>query len=103
MLGHTGNLKAAVKGMEVLDGELGKLIKEVRSLCGEAVILADHGNCDDMGVNVTNHSKHPVPFIVISDRKIKLKKGGLANVAPTILQLMRLKVPKEMTSKTLIK
>ena len=102
MLGHTGNLKAAVKGMEVLDGELGKLVKEVKSLCGEAIILADHGNCDDMGVNVTNHSKHPVPFIVVSDRKIRLKKGGLANVAPTILQLMRLKVPKEMTAKSLI-
>jgi len=103
MLGHTGNLRAAVKGMEVLDVELGKLIKEVRSLCGEAVILSDHGNCDAMGVNVTNHSKFPVPFIAVSDRKIRLKKGGLANVAPTILQLLRLKVPKEMTSKSLIK
>ena len=110
MLGHTGKLGAAIKGVEFLDGELGKLIKKIKSLGGEAIILADHGNCDAMidakGEQVTNHSKHPVPFIAITDRKIKLRqtgKLGLANVAPTVLQLMRLKVPKEMTARSLIK
>jgi len=110
MLGHTGNLIAAIKGMEFLDGELGKLIQKVKSLGGEAVILADHGNCDEMigakGEVLTNHSKFPVPFIAVTDRKIKLRqKGtlGLTNVAPTVLQMMRLKVPKELTSKSLIK
>jgi len=104
MLGHTGKLKAAIKGVAFLDGELGKLIKEVKSLCGEAVILSDHGNCDSiLGDGLTSHSRHPVPFIAVTDRKIRLNDGGLANVAPTILQLMRLKVPKEMTAKSLIK
>ena len=104
MLGHTGNLRAAVKGMAALDVELGKLVEGVKSLGGEAVILADHGNCDNMvGDGLTSHSRHPVPFIAVTDRKVRLKKGGLANVAPTILQLLRLKVPKEMIAKSLIK
>jgi len=110
MLGHTGKLKSAIEGVEFLDSQLGKLIREVKSLCAEAVILADHGNCDNMlgakGEPVTNHSRHPIPFIAVTDRKIKLRqKGvlGLANVAPTVLQLMRLKVPNEMIAKSLIK
>jgi len=109
MVGHTGNLRATVKAVEAVDDCLGKLITKIKKLGGESVVLSDHGNCDEMvgknGGIITNHSKYPVPFITVTDRKIKLRQSGklgLANVAPTVLQMMRLKKPKEMTAKSLI-
>ncbi|MFA7662936.1 MAG: alkaline phosphatase family protein, partial [Patescibacteria group bacterium] len=109
MIGHTGNLEAGIKACEVVDEMLGKIVAEVRKKHGTIVITADHGNIEEM-INlktneiVTTHTKNPVPFIVISDEAVRLNsKGNLANVAPTILDLMGVKAPKEMTGKSLIK
>ena len=107
MVGHTGNLKAAIKGIEEVDKEVGIMVKEVKKIGGLAIITADHGNAEEM-INLdtreidTKHSTYSVPFI-ITKKGIQLKKGGkLGNIAPTILDLMDIKKPKEMTCHSLI-
>ncbi|MCD6477386.1 MAG: 2,3-bisphosphoglycerate-independent phosphoglycerate mutase [Candidatus Aenigmarchaeota archaeon] len=104
MVGHTGKLKAAIKGVEAIDKCLGKIYE---SLKGEytIVVTADHGNCEDMRGNLkTSHTFNKVPFILIDDdhRNKKLREGGLSNIAPTILKIMKIKKPREM-SKNLFK
>lgn len=110
MLGHTGNLPAAVKGLEFLDRYLGILIKEIVKKEGVGLITADHGNVEEMinlktGEIDTKHSTNPVPFILVSEKNkhVKLRKDGfLADVAPTILELIGIEKPKEMTGKSLL-
>lgn len=109
MLGHTGNMAAAIKGVETVDKCLGEIVKEVLTKEGTVLITADHGNVDEMidlknGQPLTMHTKNPVPFIVVDDREIeKLRKDGiLADIAPTILELMGRKKPKVMTGSSLI-
>lgn len=107
MVGHTGNLKATIRGLEALDAQLGRIIKGFK---GTIVITADHGNCENMLAECnTCHTTAPVPFVIIDGQKLKLKqsvrlkqRGGLADVAPTVLQLMGLQRPKEMKGKSLI-
>lgn len=108
MLGHTGNIEAAKKAIQIVDTEVKKIIDTVISKKGTVVITADHGNAEDMiglktGEMVTEHSTNPVPFILVSKkhRRVRLKKGTLADVAPTMLKIMELPVPKEMTGKAL--
>lgn len=106
MVGHTGNLEAAIKALEAIDGCLGRLLAKANETDYTLFILADHGNCDymlDENNNVvTTHSLFPVPFIV-TDENLKLKNGDLTMVAPTILEYMDIAVPKEMKeTKTLI-
>jgi 2,3-bisphosphoglycerate-independent phosphoglycerate mutase len=113
MVGHTGNLTATIKGLEFLDGCLKKIIDSVvKQKHGTVIITADHGNAEEM-INVetgkvdTQHSTFPVPFCIINKashiKNIKLRTGGiLADVAPTILYLMRRDKPKEMTGKSLV-
>ena len=108
MVGHTGVLSAAIKAIEVVDECVGKVVDAVESMHGNLFILADHGNADIMidektGEPYTAHTTNPVPFILVSDEKHKLREGGcLADVAPTLLELMGIPQPKEMTGKSLL-
>jgi len=109
MIGHTGNLEAAIKGLEACDQCIGKIVKEVLRLNGVMIITADHGNAEEM-INLatkevdTEHSNFSVPFILISEKykKVKLAAGILADVAPTILDIMNVKKPRVMTGRSLI-
>lgn len=105
MVGHTGNLKATVLALETLDKCLGKLYNKVNELNGTLVITADHGNSDymldDNDNIITSHSMSKVPFI-ITNNKYELKNGKLSDIAPTILYMLNLKKPKEMTGENLI-
>jgi len=106
MLGHTGVLDAAIKGVETVDRCLERLYNKIKELDGVMVITADHGNCEEMldkeGNVITSHTTNLVPFIVTKE-KLELNHGILADIAPTVLELLDLKVPKEMTGQSLIK
>ncbi len=105
MVGHTGNMEASIKAVEVLDECLGKIYNKIKSLDGILIVTADHGNCDymldDNDNVITSHSTSKVPFIVCKEN-YKLKDGKLADIAPTMLKLLNLEVPKEMTGDILI-
>ena len=106
MVGHTGVMEAAVKAVETVDTCVGQLEAAVKENGGFMIIIADHGNADCMraenGEPHTAHTTNPVPFIVVNAGDMKLKNGRLADVAPTMLKLMGLKQPKEMTGECLI-
>ena len=107
MVGHTGVYEAAVKAVEAMDNCLEKIYeKVVKELDGTLIIIADHGNCDMMWDKdhkpVTSHTTNPVPCI-ITKKGISLKNGKLADIAPTMLYLMGLNIPKEMTGEIIIK
>ena len=106
MVGHTGVYEAAVKAVEHMDKCLSKIYSKVMELGGILMIIADHGNCDIMWDTehkpVTTHTLSPVPCIVTIDG-ISLKNGKLSDVAPTMLYLMGLEIPKEMTGDVLVK
>lgn len=111
ILTHTGKLKAAVKGLETVDKGLGKIAEAVKKTNGILLITADHGGAEEMlfkdGTPHIHHTANKVPFIMVSeDKKLKKAKlqrnGGLQDVAPTILGIMGIKKPKEMTGKSLL-
>ena len=106
MVGHTGVFSAGVKAAETVDACLQKIVNKGKSLGYEFIVLADHGNADCMinpdGSPNTAHTKNPVPVIYIGDRNVQVKQGKLGDVAPTILTLMGLEIPKEMDGKVLI-
>jgi len=108
MVGHTGNLKAAVAACEAVNRCVGEIVPEVLSRKGIALITADHGNAetmiDDRGHTYTAHTTNPVPFILVDDgrRYVKLREGILADISPTILWLMEIEKPGEMTGNVLI-
>lgn len=108
MVGHTGNEKATVKAMEVLDKQLSRIVPAVLELGGKMLIIADHGNAEKMWNDKSNspwtaHTNNKVRAIMISQPPYKrLKNGGLKDVAPTILKLLNLTQPIEMTGKSLI-
>jgi len=105
MVGHTGVMAAAIKAVETVDKCVWRIVAAVENAGGIAVITADHGNADKMtdkdGSPHTAHTTNPVPLI-ISGAKVKLKPGRLADIAPTILDLMGLDQPPEMTGESLI-
>jgi 2,3-bisphosphoglycerate-independent phosphoglycerate mutase len=106
MVGHTGDIPAAVKAVEAVDSCLGDVVRAVEESGGALIVTADHGNCDHMlepdGSPNTAHSMNPVPLIVTADVP-GLRDGGiLADVAPTVLDLLGLEKPPEMTGKSLI-
>jgi len=111
MVGHTGILEAAIKAAEVVDECVGKILDKVKSLGGVAIITADHGNFEKMtdGSPDNPHTAHTigdVPLIVFDDRykNRKLREGGrLADVGPTLLEMMGLSQPEEMTGQSLLK
>lgn len=107
MVGHTGDLKAAIKAVETVDDCLGRIVKLIQQKKGTAVVTADHGNAEEMidpesGKPLSEHSTNPVPFIIVSENKYKLKKGKLANIAPTLMDLLGLEKPEQMTAQSLI-
>lgn len=109
MVGHTGVLDAAVKAVGTVDTCVSKVVSAILKMGGEAIITADHGNSekmlDEKGGPFTAHTTNDVPLILVSDRfrNAKLRDGGiLADIAPTLLHLIGLPVPEEMTGKTLI-
>ena len=110
MVGHTGSLEAAIKAVEAVDECVGKVVELVEKKQGNLLITADHGNAEQMidyktGEPHTAHTTNPVPLILVTpeDKKIKLKSGGkLADLAPTMLDLMNLEKPAEMTGESLL-
>ncbi|MBQ8298073.1 MAG: 2,3-bisphosphoglycerate-independent phosphoglycerate mutase [Ruminococcus sp.] len=107
MVGHTGIFDAAKTAVEAVDTCVGRMVDAILAKGGAALITADHGNADKMyepdGSAFTAHTTNPVPFIVVG-QDCELREGGvLADIAPTILQLLELPQPAEMTGKSLIK
>ena len=106
MVGHTGDYDAAIKAVETVDECIGKILKNISLDEYTMIIIADHGNCEVMrnkdGSINTSHTTNLVPFIVL-DKKVKLLDGKLGDIAPTILYLMGIDIPSEMTGNILIK
>jgi 2,3-bisphosphoglycerate-independent phosphoglycerate mutase len=108
MVGHTGSLPAAVAACEAVDGCLGRVVAAVRARGGSCLILADHGNAEVMidpvtGGPHTAHTTNPVPCILVTDRRVRLRAGGrLADAAPTLLRLLGLPQPDAMTGQPLM-
>ncbi|MBL7159110.1 2,3-bisphosphoglycerate-independent phosphoglycerate mutase [Candidatus Microgenomates bacterium] len=109
MIGHTGNLKATIVGVEVIDKAIAKIVEEGRKNNFNILIISDHGNAEEMidektGGRLTAHTINPVPFILISKKWQKLNRdqGVLQDLAPTILKILGLKQPKEMTGRSFI-
>ena len=106
MVGHTGVLEATIKALEVVDGCIGRIVERVRAMHGITLITADHGNAEQMvaedGTPLTAHTTNLVHLIAVSDPPISgLHDGIFADVAPTILDLLGLPVPSEMTGQSL--
>ena len=105
MVGHTGNYDAAIRAVETLDNCLKKIISKVDLKQYTVIITADHGNCEVMinkdGTINTQHTTNLVPFIIL-DKNLQVRDGKLGDIAATILDIMELEIPKEMTGKSLI-
>lgn len=107
MVGHTGVMAAAVKAMEAVDACAGRIVDRVLELGGSVCVTADHGNLEKMwdeetGAPHTAHTTNKVPFILISEKKHRLHPGILADIAPTLLELLGLDKPELMTGNSLI-
>ena len=109
MVGHTGVQAAAIKAVEAVDECVGKAVEALKEVDGQMFICADHGNAEQLvnyetGEPLTSHTTNPVPFILVNyDDSVKLREGGcLADIAPTLLEIMGLPQPEEMTGKSLI-
>lgn len=107
MVGHTGNFPAAVEAIETLDSCLGRIIEALQKVGGELLITADHGNAEQMcgdgtGQAHTAHTVNPVPFIYVGRPATVAASGALSDVAPTMLYLMGLDIPAEMSGDTLV-
>ncbi|MBU1975874.1 MAG: 2,3-bisphosphoglycerate-independent phosphoglycerate mutase [Nanoarchaeota archaeon] len=106
MVGHTGIWEAVIKAVETVDKNVGLVVDKVLEKHGNVLIIADHGNAEEVtGVHQTSHTTNPVPCCLISNkidlRHAKLKKGKLGDVAPTILKIMKIAQPDEMSGKAL--
>ncbi|MBQ1689341.1 MAG: 2,3-bisphosphoglycerate-independent phosphoglycerate mutase [Lachnospiraceae bacterium] len=109
MVGHTGVQEAAIKAVETVDVCIGKAVEALKEVDGQMFICADHGNCEQLvdyetGAPFTAHTTNPVPFILVNyDSAYTLREGGcLADIAPTLLEMMGMKQPAEMTGKSLL-
>jgi len=107
MVGHTGMLNAAVTAIEAVDAAVGRIVEAVRRRCGAVIITADHGNAEQMtepdGKPRTAHTINRVPMIYIGDGAVDLRPDGrLADIAPTILTILDIPIPEEMSGKSLI-
>jgi 2,3-bisphosphoglycerate-independent phosphoglycerate mutase len=108
MVGHTGILAAAVKAIEAVDDCIGRLVEKVLAMGGRSIITADHGNAevmaDENGGPHTAHTTDRVPLILVDDARkgVRLRPGILADIAPTILEILGLPQPKEMSGRSLI-
>ena len=108
MVGHTGNLKAAIKAVETVDTAIGNIKDTIIKYDGLMLLTSDHGNCEimfDETINLphTSHTCNKVPLILISKNgDYKLRDGKLADIAPTILELISINAPKNMSGKSLL-
>ena len=107
MVGHTGNLEAAIKAIETIDECVGRVVKAIDKVNGVLLITADHGNSEQMidyqtGEPHTAHTTNPVPLILYGMENVTLNSGKLADLAPTMLDIMELKKPEEMTGESII-
>ena len=109
MVGHTGNLAATIAAIETLDGCLGRIMKALRATDGIALVTADHGNAEQMwdyelNAPHTAHTSNPVPVMLCADRFVgrTLRDGSLRDVAPTLLDLLEIPAPSEMTGSSLL-
>ncbi len=100
MVGHTGSLEAGIKAVEAVDAELGRLLEKAQKTNYSVVLTSDHGNCEQMfdskAKTLTNHTTFDVYGFVMDKRVKRVQKGGLNNIAPTVLKLMGLPIPQEM-------
>jgi 2,3-bisphosphoglycerate-independent phosphoglycerate mutase len=109
MVGHTGVIEAAVRACETVDRCTGRIVEAVLAKGGALLITADHGNAETMRVNNgkihTAHTTNPVPLILVDEHKrhVRLREGILGDIAPTILELMDIPQPAQMTGKSLLK
>ena len=109
MVGHTGVIPAAVKAIETVDQCVGRAVEALKEVDGQMFICADHGNAEQMidyktGEPWTAHTTNPVPFILVNaDPAYTLREGGcLADIIPTLIEMMGMEQPKEMTGKSLL-
>lgn len=108
MVGHTGVLEAGIKAMQAVDTCVGRIVEKVLALGGCVCVTADHGNLEKMydeesAQPYTAHTVNPVPFVLAQNNKeVKLRSGVLADIAPTMLELLNIPQPKEMTGKSLL-
>jgi 2,3-bisphosphoglycerate-independent phosphoglycerate mutase len=106
MVGHTGDFDAAIKACESVDHHLGEIIEIATKTNYTSLIIADHGNCEKMinfdGSKNTSHTTNPVPIILVNSERKKIRNGILADIAPTILDILNISKPKEMNGKSLI-
>jgi 2,3-bisphosphoglycerate-independent phosphoglycerate mutase len=108
MVGHTGNLAAAIKAVETVDTELGRIAGAIGKAGGALLVTSDHGNCEMMrdpetGRPHTSHTTNPVPLLLMDGGNVSLAEGRLADIAPTVLELMGLPKPAEMTGVSLLR
>jgi 2,3-bisphosphoglycerate-independent phosphoglycerate mutase len=108
MVGHTGSLPAAVKAVETVDTGLGRIAEAITRAGGALLVTADHGNCEMMrdpatGGPHTAHTTNPVPLLLLGGGNVSLAAGRLADIAPTLLELMGLPQPSEMTGRSLLR
>jgi 2,3-bisphosphoglycerate-independent phosphoglycerate mutase len=116
MVGHTGNLDATVTALQTVDTELGRLLEGISQAGGTAIITADHGNAeymwDENHKPWTAHTTNPVPFILVEGEKLKIPghgtevelrtDGRLSDIAPTILDILNIAQPQEMTGRSML-
>ena len=107
MVGHTGSLEAAIKAIETIDECVGRVVEAINNQSGVLLITADHGNAEQMidyktGEPHTAHTTNPVPLILVGMENAKLREGRLADLAPTMLDIIGLDKPEEMTGESLI-
>ena len=109
MVGHTGVEAAAVKAIETVDECVGRAVEAIKEVDGQMFICADHGRCRaavdyETGAPFTAHTTNPVPFILVNaDPSYTLREGGcLADIAPTLIEMMGMEQPAEMTGKSLL-
>jgi 2,3-bisphosphoglycerate-independent phosphoglycerate mutase len=107
MVAHTANMMATIKALEYVDSCLARVLTAVMNCGGLCVVCSDHGHAEQLldyatGGPWTAHTLNPVPFIIVTDIPLKLRSGRLGDVAPTVLQLMGLTQPKEMTGCSLV-
>ena len=107
MVGHSGMLEPTVKAIEAVDECLGEVVDKILDMGGNAIITADHGNSDQVLTDddqpMTTHTTNPVPVIVTKDGVELRETGKLGDLAPTLLDLLGVKQPEEMTGESLIK
>jgi 2,3-bisphosphoglycerate-independent phosphoglycerate mutase len=108
MVGHTGSLPAAIKAVETVDAGVGEIARAIEDAGGALLITADHGNCELMrdpetGGPHTAHTTNPVPMLLVGASDVSLTEGRLADLAPTLLELMNLPTPADMSGGSLIR